>query len=697
MDGNIKDTPPIIPVPLDQDRPRWDEVQEELKVVRKQADARKQAARPDFDKWLAGPAVAKVAESIPSDGLKLHVPLNEGQGRDLRATQDGQPVTLTAHGDPGWDAGYVSEKTFVRKSGAPVDVPTAGDFEKDQSFSYSAWIKIVRGDRSGAIISRMDDKNDFRGWDLWLENGRVGTHIVHKWPDDALKVIAREAIPVGQWRHVTVTYNGGMKPESVRIYINGNSSPLDTAQNTLKNTIKTTVPFKIGQRHSTSPVDGVSIQDVRLYDRALTDSDAKLLSAGTRAAYLSSRGPGKLSASEKDELFGWWLPGQDEAYRKIAAQTATLEGEEREIRIRGTVAHVWSEKPGEPTAHILFRGDYDKRRDQVKAATPAILPPFPEGAPNNRLGLAKWLLKPDHPLTVRVTVNRFWQELFGQGIVRTANDFGVAGELPSHPELLDWLGIEFREKGWDIKNFFKMLVTSAAYRQSATVTPEKKLKDPFNRLVSRGPRFRMDAEMIRDYALAVSGLLVKKIGGPSVKPYQPDGVWEAVAMIGSNTRDYKRDSGESLYRRSLYTFLKRAAPPASMDIFNATAREVCTMRRERTNTPLQALVTLNDVQFVEAARHLAQRALKEGGNSNEARINYIGLRLLSRPFRADEQAVIKRNLMRLEAKYKVDAESAKQLITYGESKPDPSIPAEQLAAWTMLTNQLMNLDEVLNK
>src|SRR5262249_32405772 len=242
------------------------------------------------------------------------------------------------------------------------------------------------------------------------------------------------------------------------------------------------------------------------------------------------------------------------------------------------------------------------------------------------LGLAKWLLRPDHPLTARVTVNRYWQEIFGTGLVRTSGDFGVTGELPSHPELLDWLAVEFRDpqatpaaaggragktRAWDVKEFFRLLVTSATYRQAAVVTPEKRDKDPQNRLLSRGPRFRMDAEMVRDNALAASGLLVRKLGGPSVKPYQPEGVWEAVAMIGSTTRAYRRDAGENLYRRSMYTFWKRSAPPASMEILNAPNRETCTVRRERTNTPIQALVTLNDPQMIEAARHLAQRAIKE--------------------------------------------------------------------------------------
>jgi hypothetical protein len=296
-----------------------------------------------------------------------------------------------------------------------------------------------------------------------------------------------------------------------------------------------------------------------------------------------------------------------------------------------------------------------------------------------------------------VTVNRFWQELFGTGLVRTAGDFGVTGEAPSHPELLDWLAVEFRESGWDVKAFFKRLVTSAAYRQSAATTPQKREKDPQNRLLSRGPRFRMDAEMVRDYALAAGGVLAEKLGGPSVRPYQPDGVWEAVAMIGSNTRDYKRDSGEKLYRRSLYTFWKRAAPPASMDIFNAPNRETCAVRRERTNTPLQALVTLNDPQFVEAARSLAQWTLKEASESPAGRIGFLADRLLTRPLRAEEMKVVEDSLAGLLPYYREHPKDAAELIAVGESKADPALDVPTLAAWTMLANELMNLDEVLNK
>jgi hypothetical protein len=444
-------------------------------------------------------------------------------------------------------------------------------------------------------------------------------------------------------------------------------------------------------------LNDLALQDLRIYGRTLTEQEVGQIATGTRVAYLATKPADQRSNAEKDELFAWWLNAKDPLSRDAAARLAALQQEQTAIQGRSTVAHVQHERNEPATAYVLFRGEYDKRRDQVQPDTPDILPPLPPELPKNRLGFAQWLLRPEQPLTARVTVNRFWQELFGTGIVRTTNDFGVSGELPSHQELLDWLAVEFRAGGWEVKKFFKLLVTSATYRQAAMVTPAKLEKDSQNRLLSRGPRFRMDAEMVRDYALAASGLLSPKIGGPSVKPYQPDGVWEAVAMIGSNTRDYRRDAGENLYRRSLYTFWKRSAPPASMDIFNAPSREVCTVRRERTNTPLQALVTLNDPQFVEAARNLAQNALLHGGDSAASRLDYLAKRLLSRPFRAEELPVLQASLNDLSAYYAAHADDAAQLLTVGESKPDPSLLPATLAAWTMLTNQLMNLDEVLTK
>jgi hypothetical protein len=315
------------------------------------------------------------------------------------------------------------------------------------------------------------------------------------------------------------------------------------------------------------------------------------------------------------------------------------------------------------------------------------------GLPHNRLGFAQWLLQPDNPLPARVTVNRFWQELFGTGLVKTAGDFGVAGEAPSNQQLLDWLAVDFREHGWDVKRIFKLMVMSSTYRQSAVESPEKLEKDPENRLLARGPRFRMDAEMVRDYALAASGLLVEKIGGPSTRPYQPPGIWDTVGMPKGNTREYVQDHGDDLYRRSVYTFWKRQAAPASMEIFNAPSRETCTVRRDRTDTPLQALVTLNDPQFIEAARQLAQASLESGNDA----FDFMAERLLARPLTGKEKKLVAASANDLLAQYKSNPKAAEQLLKVGEKKPDAKLDAPTLAAYTMVANELMNMDEVLNK
>jgi hypothetical protein len=670
MDGNIKDTPPIVFVPSEPDRPRSASLASERDKLRQEIEARRKVARTEFDKFFNAATPESIAGLIPSEGQKLQFALDS---RDATAVPKRGP-------------------------GPALELAEAGDFEKNQGFSYGAWVRPANGGQTGAILARMDDLHDYRGWDIWLEGNKVGSHIIHKWPEDALKGVSTTPIKAGVWSHVFITYDGSGKAAGLKVYIDGKVQQKEVTADALRNTIRTPVPFKVGQRHTSSrSLDQTLIHDVRIYNRTLRPDEVERL-AGTSHAYdLAAKPVPQRPAAEVDAVFLWWLGANDTPSKGLLAKLDSLGQEEAAIKTRGTVAHVMNEKAQPAMAFLLYRGDYDKRKDQLKAETPAALPPMPSDLPRNRLGLAQWLLRPENPLTARVTVNRFWQELFGTGIVRTTGDFGVTGELPSDAELLDWLAVEFRESGWDIKKFYKELVMSATYRQSEATTHEKLEKDPGNRFFSRGPRFRMDAEMVRDYALASSGLLVDRIGGPSVKPYQPDGVWEAVAMIGSNTRDYKRDSGANLYRRSLYTFWKRAAPPASMDIFNAPAREVCAVRRERTNTPLQALVTLNDPQFVEAAKVLAEHTLREGGSTEDARIDFLARRLLARTLRPAEAVIVKASLADLAKHYKTHADDAKKLIGVGEYKVDAKLDAPTLASWTMLANELMNLDEVLNK
>jgi hypothetical protein len=476
--------------------------------------------------------------------------------------------------------------------------------------------------------------------------------------------------------------------------VDGSKKQLENSSNSLTASIATSVPLMIGQRSQGAGAEGVAIQDVRLFNKVLPAQTVMAMASYTRIKSIAAKE--SMSDKETDELYAWWLTNMDASYRQALSRLTALEEEEAFIKSRGTTTFVASEKVSAPEAYVLHRGEYDKRREKVSPETPASLPPMPANAPKNRLGLAQWILMPENPLPTRVTVNRFWQEVFGNGIVKSSGDFGITGELPTHPELLDWLATEFRRNNWDIKAFFRLMLTSATYRQASTVTLEKKRLDPTNKWLTRGPRFRMDAEAIRDTALSMSGLLSSKIGGPSVKPYQPDGVWEAVAMPESNTRNYKRDSGESLYRRSLYTFWKRAAPPASMEIFNAPNRETCVVKRERTNTPLQALVTLNDVQFVEAARVTATKLMREVG-STDKRLNRLSMAVLSRPWKSSEVIVLTSVLDDLKVYYKSHKADAEKLIAYGETPAPRDLPVEDLAAWTMLCNQVLNLDEVLVK
>ncbi|MCC6490277.1 MAG: DUF1553 domain-containing protein [Candidatus Hydrogenedentes bacterium] len=383
----------------------------------------------------------------------------------------------------------------------------------------------------------------------------------------------------------------------------------------------------------------------------------------------------------------------------LSTELASLREKERALDAEIPTTMIMQEMAEPRETFVLARGQYDQPKDKVAAAVPAALPPLPAGAPANRLGFAQWLVDPSNPLTSRVAVNRFWMHYFGTGIVKTAEDFGVQGEWPTHPELLDWMATEFIRTGWDIKAMQRMIVTSATYRQESKVQPDLYEKDPENRLLARGPRFRMDGEMVRDNALAISGLLVNTIGGPSVKPYQPAGLWEEVSYGGTEFTGqvFEQDHGEALYRRSMYTFWKRQSPPPGMLIFDAPNREICTARRARTNTPLQALALLNDTQFVEASRVLAERMLKEAGPEPESRVAYAFELATARKPKPEECAILTQMFNEQVAAYRQDQEAAKALLSVGERPCDASLDAPELAAWSTVASVILNLDETLTK
>jgi cytochrome c553 len=693
-DGNVQDTPPILTVPQPEDQPRFAELERRLPSAKATVEARRKAARPEFHRWLKEATAESVARLLPHDSPLLDLPGTEGEGTTTRVTLVGKPTDVALTASTKWQEGPLGRPALLL-DGRAAELPAAGDFEHDEPFTVSLWVRVPGNDSSYALVSRMDEEANHRGWDVWVQGRRIAMHLVHSWSDDAVKVASTDQLKPDTWTLVTITSDGSGKPEGFTISFDGKPQKLKVENNSFKKTtIRTQVPLVIGGRPKGATAHGVGLAGLSIWGRAFSPGEVEGLARGGALAQVVTLPPDDRPKAA-GSLYDWWLKTTDEPYQQAAAALAAIEAEQAAIKKRGTIAHVMHEKAEMPKAHVLDRGEYDKRKDEVGADTPDALPPFPDSLPKNRLGLAQWLLLQDHPLTTRVTVNRFWQEVFGTGLVKTSGDFGITGELPTHPELLDWLAVEFRTGGWDVKQLFKLMVTSATYRQAAVTTPEKLAKDAANRLLSRGPRFRMDAEMVRDHALAASGLLVRQIGGPSVRPYQPEGVWEAVAMDNSNTRFYKPDSGAGLYRRSMYWFWKRSAPPTSLDIFNAPSRESCCVKRERTNTPLQALVALNDPQFVEAARALADRALELGAGDDQ-RLAFIAERLLARRFSADELPIVKKSLADLSAWYAAHPDDARKLIAVGDSKPRAT-DAVQLASWTMLTNELMNLDEVLCK
>jgi len=696
MDGNVHDTPPILPVPRPEDHKRHEQIEREIPAAREAIAMRRKTVRPEFEAWLGGLTPAAVVAATVQDTPLLDMPLAEGDGGSTRIRQAGKEIDLplTLLKTSAWQAGP-DGAAALQLGGVVAELPNVGDFEFDRPFTVSFQTKVAEKQYIGAIVARCNAGSNRRGWTVYCEDRRIALDVAHKGYEHTVRVIADEQLPKDRWTFVAVSHDGSGTGAGVTITYDGKPVRTKILRESLdKRTTRVDVPLTVGGRSGELFADGLGLARLAIWDRKLAADEVRSLTLEPDFEKLLALPAGERPAAAGGVL-DWWIEKFDAVTKQERAKLAALEEERTAIRKRGTIAHVMNEKKDMAKAFILARGEYDKRLDEVRADTPDILPALPEGLPRNRLGLARWLLLAEHPLTSRVTVNRFWQEVFGTGLVRSSGDFGTTGELPSHPELLDWLAVECRESGWDVKKLFRLMVTSAAYRQSAATTPEKLAKDSANRLLSRGPRFRMDAEMVRDNALAASGLLVRQIGGPSVKPYQPDGVWEAVSM-GGNTNRYQRDRGENLYRRSMYWFWKRSAPPASMDIFNAPSRESCTIKRERTNTPLQALVTLNDPQFVEAARVLADRALEMGGESDEARIDFVARRLLARPLAAEEMAIVKASLGDLVESYRAQPDAAKQLIAVGDSKPRASDPA-QLAGWTMLVNELMNLDEVLCK
>lgn len=679
--GNPK---PVIPAPTHRQQIQLKQLEARSDEIQRQLNKRKQVAEETFADWEESlDPEAKISSPLPADPA-LYVPL------------DGSLEKGVVQGATEWTPGRVGRAlAFDGKS--HVDLNASITFNGGRSFSYGAWV-YPSSRQAMNILSRMDVANGHRGVDLTYEGGPVSVHLIHQSPGSEIKAQTQDQIPLNRWTHVFATYDGSGKAAGVGLYFNGQAREVDIHHDSLKGSILTDKKLRIGRRSDSIPFVG-RIDEVLIYERSLSDREVQSIADYNPTLAILSTPPQQRDSRQRQALLTWQLQTKDSEYRRLSDELSRSNSELEKLRQSLPTAMVMNDMASARPTFVLERGQYDKPKDRVSQGVPSMLPPFPEGAPPNRLGLAQWLTLPEHPLTTRVAVNRLWSLLFGLGIVETLEEFGSQGEWPTHPELLDWLAVEFVNLEWDVKALLRLMVTSATYRQASELRPELVEKDPDNRLWARGPRFRMTAEMIRDQALAISGLLEEGLGGPSVRPYQPPGLWVEVAVADDSYSGgpFRQDQGASLYRRSLYTWWKRTCPPPALDIFDAPNREFCTVRRSRTNTPLQALALLNDPTFVEASRKFAERVMRYGGQTAQSRIRFAFRVAVTRAPTAREAEVMEALLNgRLEA-YSRNPAAAKLLLAVGDSAPDPRMNSSELAAWTILASVILNLDEVITK
>ena len=706
MDGNVKDHAPFVYVPNEQQQKEHDRLISERTALQSAHQSREQEIKPAFNAWvnwqreLLSSGSQIVLQSLEPSELVLHLPLDKGSGNAATNIKDAKhPGNLK--GNVSWIQGQRGGAIELTDAESYVDLGNIHAFRKTSKFSFGAWVRTP-GNVTGAAISKMDQTRN-SGYELQINQRRPQVILARSAPDLSMNVVTKvDVLKPNKWHHLFVTYDGSQRAAGIAIYVDGKRQEIEIKSDQLgKYDFNTGKPLLLGRRDQKLPLTGGAIDDVRFYNRQLNDSEVSQIALAAEIEPLLKIDPAQRSSDQTKRLRDFYLTQFDSVYRDQAAAIQTLRERETALRREMATTLVFRERTDKRPAHFLERGEYDRKGDEVQRITPVIFPPMDDDLPRDRLGFAKWLVSADHPLTARVAVNRFWQQLFGTGIVKTAEDFGSQGEPPSHPQLLDWLAVDFRENGWDIKRLIKQIVLSSTYRQSSAVAQSDQHLieiDPDNRLLARGPRYRLDAEMLRDQALAVSGLLVKQFGGPSVKPPQPDGLWFAVGYSGSNTVRFKADSdADKVHRRTLYTFLKRTAPPPQMSTFDAPSREACVLRRERTNTPLQALLLLNDPQYFEAARGLALRVLDQGGATDAERLSFM-IRLCTARQPSEEAVAELTSLLAAQrVAYKDDVEAAKKLIAIGTAPADTSMDPSELAAWTMLANTVLNLDEVVCK
>jgi mono/diheme cytochrome c family protein len=728
LDGYEGNAVPVLSLPSAEQQRKMDDLNGQIATVL--------AAMPEKDVLVARNEWQKTRIATPpeppQDSLATHYAFN-GDLKDAFSRQDGKLV----RGEVNYEDGPTGKAAEFRGE-TEVSLGQAGDFDWHKSFAIGAWVNF--GELSGQVLQKRDASDHWTGYELGFDdvvykgrhqrNLRLVVRLAARWPDTAIEMRSKDRVPMDGAHHVLVNYDGSAKAAGVKIFVDGRPWDTEIIRDALSGSFHNSASLEIGNKNTGGVFRG-QLGDLRIYTRTLTNDEVENLAvhlparilltklAGTPAVEIATLQPdkppqqadiGELDKAESKEQKQTRLEKQDQArlseyfmkhaapekYRQLYSQLEDLRKERNKLEKSIITTMVMAEMSKPRDTFILGRGQYDNKGEKVTPGVPSFLPPMSQDLPVNRLGLAKWILDSSNPLTARVAVNQYWQQYFGTGIVKTVEDFGSQGEPPSHPGLLDWLATEFVQSGWNIKAVQRLIVTSATYRQSSRASRELIEHDPENRLLARGPRFRLPAEMVRDNALAISGLLNDKIGGPSAYPYQPEGLWEEMAFgQGFSGQTYTQSSNSDLYRRGMYTVWKRTVPPPSLTIFDAPDREKCTARRAVTNTPLQALVLLNDPTYVEAARAFAQRVLHCGGRTDRERLNFAFKLATARTPDSQERVVLLGSLREFRSSYQQDQEYASKLLSVGDVKADSRLDPRELAAWTTLAGMILNLDETI--
>lgn len=660
-------------------------------------------ASQQLTQWIANEGYRQLGALPKEDGLIAHYPLNN----DIRNRVGGAVAEMRREG------GATDKPVFVKDGNTNViefegdvwlNTKTVGKFGRFDAFTIGMWTYIPKAVTEGVIFHQSDMGllYNFRGLHLNIKNNKFELMMAHTAPYNAITKYSKQVVPHDGWVHLMVTYNGSGKAKGYQLYLNGQLVPMIVEQDNLyKDILYTRVPgIELGKNFQQPALQfgawergkGLAkgrMKDIKVYSRSLTSLEVLQLVQPLKVNALVNKKPEQLSNEDRQLLQEYFMvhvvngPQQLlEEIRNIKKQYSLSLDSIPELMIMQEM-----EQPRK--AFVLDRGQYDVHKEEVQPGIVEALLPMPKDYPKNRLGLAKWLIHPDHPLTARVAVNRYWQMLFGKGLVKTSEDFGNQGELPSHPELLDWLAVTFQKNNWDVKALVKMMVMSATYRQSSQAGDKLMAVDPENILLGRGPSERLTAEMLRDQALAASGLLYDAIGGPSVYPYQPDGLWRI------NGATYVQDTGKNLYRRSLYTIWKRSVPNPTQATFDVGIRTSCIVRRQKTNTPLQALIMLNDPTFVEAAKVLGEQMTR--ASDKRKAVADVFVKLTGRNPNRQELELLMGLAVKQLQKFNDSPAKAKGWLQAGAYQPDTQLPAADVAAYAVVASTIINSDAAITK